>query len=138
MNDITIVTAFFDIGRGEWSPDKGLPHYLQRTNDTYLKRFGHMAKLENDMIVYTSKEFVDDIKFLRQDRPTKIYTLDFPNSFNKLREEVQKVQRDPEYQAKMAVCARWTSADSYQIDSKFHLARCARWAQGLPGFCNYS
>jgi protein YibB len=101
MNDITIVTAFFDIGRGDWSPDRGLPHYLQRTNDTYLKRFGHMAKLENDMIVYTSKEFADDIKFLRQDRPTQIYTLDFPNSFKKLREEVQKVQRDPEYQAKI-------------------------------------
>lgn len=101
MNDITIVTAFFDIGRGEWSPDKGLPHYLQRTNDIYLQRFGHMAKLENDMVVYTSKEFVDDIKFLRQDRPTKIYTLDFPNSFKKLREEVQQVQRDPEYQAKI-------------------------------------
>ena len=101
MNDITIVTAFFDIGRGEWSPDRGLPHYLQRTNDTYLQRFGHMAKLENDMVIYTSKEFVDDIKFLRQDRPTQIFTLDFPNSFKKLKEEVQKVQRDPEYQAKI-------------------------------------
>lgn len=101
MNDITIVTAFFDIGRGEWSPDKGLPHYLQRTNETYLKRFGHMAKLENDMVIYTSKEFVDDIKFLRQDRPTQIYTLDFPNSFKKLRGEVQRIQNDPEYQAKI-------------------------------------
>ena len=39
MNDITIVTAFFDIGRGEWTPDKGLPHYLHRTNQTYLQRF---------------------------------------------------------------------------------------------------
>jgi protein YibB len=101
MNDITIVTAFFDIGRGEWSPDKGLPHYLQRTNDTYLERFSNMAKLENDMVIYTSKEFVDDIKFLRQDRPTQIFTLDFPNSFEKLRKEVQKVQKDPEYQAKI-------------------------------------
>lgn len=101
MNDITIVTAFFDIGRGEWSPDRGLPHYLQRTNDTYLERFGYMAKLENDMVVYTSKEFVDDIKSLRQNRPTQIFTLDFPNSFVKLREEIQKVQRNPEYQAKI-------------------------------------
>lgn len=101
MNDITIVTAFFDIGRGDWSPDKGLPHYLQRTNQTYLERFGHMAKLENDMVVYTSKEFVDDIKFLRQNRPTQIFTLDFQNSFKKLREEVQNIQRNPEYQAKI-------------------------------------
>ena len=101
MNDITIVTAFFDIGRGDWSPDRGLPHYLQRTNETYLQRFGHMAKLENDMIVYTSKEFVDDIKFLRQDRPTQIYTLDFRNAFISLRAEVKRIQQDPEYQAKI-------------------------------------
>jgi len=26
MNEISIVTAFFDIGRGDWTPDKGLPH----------------------------------------------------------------------------------------------------------------
>jgi protein YibB len=101
MNDITIVTAFFDIGRGEWSPDKGLPHYLQRTTKTYLERFGHMAKLENDMIVYTSKDLVADVKFLRQDRPTQIFTIDFPNSFTKLRDEVSAVQKNPAYQAKI-------------------------------------
>ena len=61
---ITIVPAFYDIGRGEWTPDKGLPHYLHRTNQTYLQRFGHMAKLENPMVVFTSKEFVNDIKYL--------------------------------------------------------------------------
>jgi hypothetical protein len=60
MNDITIVTAFFDIGRCELTPDKGLPHYLQRTNDTYFERFAEIAKLENDMIVYTSAEFEED------------------------------------------------------------------------------
>jgi protein YibB len=101
MNDITIVTAFFDIGRGDWTPDKGLPHYLHRTTKTYLDRFSHMAKLENPMVVYTSKEFINDIKFIRQDRPTEILTLDFSNSFEKLREEITKVQKDLQYQAKI-------------------------------------
>jgi protein YibB len=101
MNDITIVTAFFDIGRGDWTPDKGLPHYLHRTNKTYFDRFSHMAKLDNPMVVYTSKEFINDIKFIRQDRPTEILALDFPNSFEKLREEITKVQKDPRYQAKI-------------------------------------
>lgn len=101
MNEITIVTAFFDIGRGEWSPDKGLPHYLQRTTQTYLERFGHMAKLENHILVYTSKDMVDEIKHLRQDRPTTIFTIDFPNSFEKLREEITKVQTSSEYQSKI-------------------------------------
>jgi protein YibB len=101
MNDITIVTAFFDIGRGDWTPDKGLPHYLHRTTDTYFERFGHMAKLENPMVVYTSKDLVDRVKFLRQDRPTDILTIDFPNSFNVLRDEISKVQKNPEYLAKI-------------------------------------
>jgi protein YibB len=101
MNDITIVTAFFDIGRGDWTPDKNLPHYLQRTTKTYLERFGHLAKLENDMVIYTSKDLVDDIQFLRQDRPTSIMTLDFPNSFKKLREEVSSIQNNKDYLAKI-------------------------------------
>ena len=101
MNDITIVTAFFDIGRGDWTPDKGLPHYLQRTTKTYMDRFAFMAKLENPMVVYTSKEFVDDVKFLRQDRPTDILTIDFKESFKELKEAVTKVQQDPEYQSKI-------------------------------------
>jgi len=101
MNDITIVTAFFDIGRGEWTPDKGLSHYLHRTTKTYLDRFSHIAKLENPMVVYTSKDMVKDVQFLRQDRPTEILTLDFSNSFSKLREEITKVQKDSSYQAKI-------------------------------------
>jgi protein YibB len=101
MNEITIVTAFFDIGRGDWTPDRGFPHYLQRTTDTYFQRFAHMAKLKNKMIVYTSEEFVNDIKFYRQDNPTEILIVDFKDSFEKLREKVSTVQKNPEYQAKI-------------------------------------
>ena len=101
MNEISIVTAFFDIGRGDWTPDKGLPHYLQRTNDTYFERFGHMAKLENEMVVYTSEEFVDTIRKLRGDRPTQIMVVDFENSFEVLRERVTTVQNNADYQSKI-------------------------------------
>ena len=101
MNGISIVTAFFDIGRGEWTPDKNLPHYLQRTTETYLERFGHMAKLENEIIVFTTADMVDKIKALREDRPTSIITMDFKNSFKKIREIVTEIQQNPEYQAKI-------------------------------------
>ena len=101
MNDITIVTAFFDIGRGEWTPDKGLPHYLQRTTKTYIERFGNMAKLENPMVIYTSEDLVEEIKALREDRQTDIFVVDFKNNFQKLRDEVTRVQKDPVYQAKI-------------------------------------
>ena len=46
MNNISIVTAFFDIGRGNWTPEKGLPDYLYRTTDTYFERFGYLAQLD--------------------------------------------------------------------------------------------
>ena len=101
MSEITIVTAFFDIGRGDWSPDKGLPHYLQRTTQTYLERFGHMAKLEDDMVVYTSKDMADEVRRLRQDKPTQILIVDFKNSFQNLREEINKVQKNFSYQSKI-------------------------------------
>jgi protein YibB len=101
MNDITIVTAFFDIGRGDWTPDKGLPHYLQRTTKTYLERFSHLAKLENPMVVYTSKDLAKEIQFLRQNRPTEILTIDFEKNFTKLREEITNVQKSPEYRSKI-------------------------------------
>ena len=53
------------------------------------------------MVVFTSQEFVEYIKSLRQNRPTTILTIDFPNNFVKLREEIVKVQSNPEYQAKI-------------------------------------
>lgn len=100
MNDITIVTAFFDIGRGDWTPDKGLPHYLQRTTDTYIERFSYMAKLENDMIVITSSDLVDKIKPL-VNKNTSIITLDFNQSFNNMRDKIKSVQSSPEFQNKI-------------------------------------
>ena len=103
MNDITIVTAFFDIGRGNWTPDKGLPHYLQRTTNTYLERFSHMAKLENEMIVFTSEDLAPRIKELRGDRPTQVIVFDFHNSLHELRGKISTIQQNPDYQSKIAI-----------------------------------
>ena len=99
MNDISIVTAFFDIGRGDWTPDKGLPHYLQRTTDTYLDRFSHMAKLENEMVVFTSEDLAPKVKELRGDRPTQIVVFDFHNSLQELRGKIKAVQQSEKYQS---------------------------------------
>jgi protein YibB len=97
MSEISIVTVFFDIGRGEWTPDNGLPDYLTRSTDKYFEYFGRMAKLENEMVVFTSNDLVDRVKELRGDKPTHIITLDFASSFTKLRNEIVRVQTDPEY-----------------------------------------
>jgi protein YibB len=101
MSDVTIVTAFFDIGRGDWTPDKGLPHYLHRTTDTYVERFGHLATLENEMVIYTSEDLADKIKKLRGDKPTHICTVDYHNSFVEAREKISTVQRSESYQSRI-------------------------------------
>jgi len=98
MSDITIVTAFFDIGRGDWTPDKGLPHYLQRTTDTYLERFANMAKLDNDMVVFTSPDLVEKIEKLREGKPTKVIQKDFSTLASKLKNEITRVQSLQKYQ----------------------------------------
>lgn len=101
MNEISIVTAFFDIGRGEWTPDKGLPHYLHRTTDTYLERFSHMAKLENDMVIFTSEDLADKIHKLREDRPTEIVVVDFKNVLPHVRDKISEIQNSSEYKNKI-------------------------------------
>lgn len=101
MNDITIVTAFFDIGRGEWTPDKGLPHYLHRTNDVYLQRFGHLSKLDNKVIVFTSEEFAQEVKDLRGDKDTVVVVLDFDKILLELKKKVKEVQESEDYRKKI-------------------------------------
>jgi protein YibB len=101
MSEISIVTAFFDIGRSEWTPDKGLPHYLQRSTATYFERFAHMATLENEMVVFTSPEFKDRILELRGDNPTHVITVDFKTLSPDLRKHVSQIQQSEEYQVKI-------------------------------------
>jgi protein YibB len=98
MSNITIVTAFFDIGRGEWTPDKGYPHYLHRTNETYIERFSYMAKLENPMVIFTTPDMIAKLKPLREDRPTQFVEFNL-GSYSEIREKIVKVQRDEKYQA---------------------------------------
>jgi protein YibB len=103
MSDISIVTAFYDIGRGSWTPDKGHPHYLHRTNETYLKRFSHLTKLENEIIVFTSEEFSDTIKDICKDRldRTKIVVFDVFTVFAEMRNDIAKIQSSEEFKQKI-------------------------------------
>ena len=98
--EITIVTAFFDIGRGDWTPAKGHPHYLQRSTSEYIKRFSYLASLDNDMVIYTSKEFEEPINECRRGKEDKttVIVIEYENEFKDLKDAVDKVQKDPEFQ----------------------------------------
>jgi hypothetical protein len=100
MSKISIVTAFFDIGRGEWTPDKGLPHYLQRSTDTYLERFSHLCKLENYITVFTSDDLKYKVLDICKDRldKTKIIPIDVNGHFSAMKNTIIKTQKSPEFQ----------------------------------------
>lgn len=99
MNDISIVTAFFDIGRGDWTMDKGYPHYLQRTTDTYLERFEYLASLDNQIIVYTHPDFIEKIKTIRKEKldKTKIYGIDINDIFSEKLKQISNIQKNQNF-----------------------------------------
>lgn len=66
--ELTIVTGFFDFGRGNHKQQR-------RSSRNYLDYFRGWARLQNNVIIYTTKEFESPIKeirkeFGREDRTT--------------------------------------------------------------------
>lgn len=59
MNQITIVTAFFDIGRSDFTK-------LKRDNSTYFNQFSYWASIRNDVVAFCgSQEHKEKIEEIR-------------------------------------------------------------------------
>lgn len=71
MSDIvTIVTAFMDIGRGNWTGVKNnhvIPSYIKRDTNTYFERFERLCKIKNPIIVFTHSKYFEQLKKFRDD-----------------------------------------------------------------------
>lgn len=61
MGEFTIVTDFFDVGRGQDSNKA-----LARTKEKYMEEFAYWARIQNKMIVYTDSESAVEIKKIRE------------------------------------------------------------------------
>ena len=106
MGMISVVTAFFDIGRGEWLEKvPNLQPYLHRTNQTYLDRFARLAVLENDMTVFTSEEFAPEVRRIRQQASpgsrTRVFTMDFQACLGTTRGRIAAVQCDEQWRSQI-------------------------------------
>ena len=99
MSNITIVTAFFDIGRGDILDD--YPSYLKRTTDTYFNYFAKLATLENDMVIFTSVKFKDKILALRQGKKTTVIEFDFHHKLRYIKKQIANIQNSPDFIAKV-------------------------------------
>lgn len=104
MSDITIITAFFDIGRSNWSfspTGEKLPFYIPRTTESYFEYFEYLSKMKNDMIIYCSSEHVEKINEIRKrnspNSNTTVLSIDFKNSVANIKQAVEFIQQRPEY-----------------------------------------
>ena len=105
MTNISIVTAFFDIGRGDWTQQVtkrggNLPHYLERSADTYIERFSYLCELENQIIVYTSPDLVSRLEALAVGKDITVVPFDF-NTFAESKDRVKAVLDDPTFPGKI-------------------------------------
>ncbi|WP_163122645.1 WlaTC/HtrL family glycosyltransferase [Acinetobacter portensis] len=100
--NITIVTAFFDIGRGDWTEDKGHPEYLHRTTNKYFDYFKNLAQLENSFIIYTSDEFVDEILKIRDGKPTVVISIDIKEKFKFFLNKIETIQKNDDFRKKVS------------------------------------
>lgn len=78
--ELTIVSAFFDIGRENF---KG----YERGNNKYISYFKFWARIRNNLIVYTTREFVSEILSIRRnfglEEKTKVIEIDDYKSFDR-------------------------------------------------------
>lgn len=100
MSNISIVTAFYDIGRGDWSTSMEqnggpLPHYLQRSVDKYIDHFSRLCELENEVIVYTSPDLAPRLQAISS--KVKVVEYDYFNLHQELRDKIEAIQSDPAF-----------------------------------------
>jgi hypothetical protein len=100
MSKITLVTAFYDIGRGDWSTNVHknggpLPHYLQRSVDKYIEHFTRMCEIDTEIIVYTSPDLVERLSNVSPN--VKVVSYDYENEQQELREKIHNIQSSPEF-----------------------------------------
>ena len=97
---ITIVTAFFDIGRGNLQSKEELPDYMTRTNDTYFEYFSNLATLDNPMVIFSDNEHIERIKNIRGNKPTMIIPFNI-KKFEKTLKRIQEIQNSEEFISKV-------------------------------------
>lgn len=89
----TVVTGFFDIGRGEWQ------HYTRKL-DSYLRYFANMLSLKVNMIIFIEPKFVNFVESNRN--YTNYKTIIIPTDITNLHmyqylERITEIQNKPEY-----------------------------------------
>lgn len=107
---VSIVTAFFDIGRGNLPKEKNgrtVPAYQERSTDTYFTYFNNLAKIDNHITVYTTEDLKDKVLELRDKygklSKTKVVCLDsfLPSKYAHYKERIEGVMKSSSFISKI-------------------------------------
>lgn len=93
----TIITAYFDIGRGDWTANKGFREKLARSVDVYFSYFERLAALENEMIIFSSPDLKPRVEAIRNGKPTTVIVIDIKKKFRYIRSRIEKIQKDESF-----------------------------------------
>lgn len=105
-DNITIVTAFFDLGRGDLPAMKHgriLPHHQHRSTETYFEFFKNLAMINNPMVIFTSPDLVDRIRNIRiaaghGDKTEVVGMVSYlPPHLEHYKDKIEKVMNDPDF-----------------------------------------
>lgn len=99
MDNVTIVTAFVDLGRENWTGMKNnqmIPSYIKRDKNTYFERFERLAKLKNPLVVFAKSEDFERLQAIRQDLILVAIDTVFEDHAY-LVNKIQEVQQDPNF-----------------------------------------
>jgi protein YibB len=99
---ITIVTAFFDLDRGNWEGEKHghvIPPYIKRSTGQYFNNFARLAKADNPMVIYTTSEYSDRIAEIRdelgyKDKTTVIVYDSIWDDFTQVLDKISSIQNN--------------------------------------------
>lgn len=134
--ELTIVTAYFDIGRGEYNSS------YARGNNKYINYFKFWARIKNNVVIYTQKQFKEEIMEIRRsyglEDKTKIIAVDdiytlLPDIYERMCEienddffiKYRYIKTCPENKAKynyIMLLKNWCLMDAYEnnyIDTDF-------------------
>ena len=85
MNDITIVTAFYDIGREDWE-------YFNRKTSYYFECFERLCQLKNKIVVFSEIKFKSLFdKIIRDIKPDLVVI--YEDIFDNNKELINKIKK---------------------------------------------
>ena len=97
MNDITIVTAFYDIGRENWK-------YYQRKTAYYFECFERLCQLKNKIIVFSELKFKSYFDEIIHNKKSDLIVV-YEDIFESNRELLSKIEKSQKFlQKKGGLC----------------------------------